>query len=158
MDHDFTSRIVWTGNRGQGTASYRGYDRSWDIAVPGKPVIACSNDPALGGDPTRMNPEDLLLSALSACHMLWFLHFAADAGIVVTGYEDRPLGRGESLPSGAGRFLSAELRPRITLAPGMDPEAADALHGRIHEVCFIARSVAFPVSVRASYGAAGPAS
>ena len=69
MTHLYHSRVVWTGNRGQGTATYRGYDRTWDIAVPGKPVIACSNDPLLGGDPARMNPEDLLLSALSACHM-----------------------------------------------------------------------------------------
>ncbi len=151
MGHDFTSEIVWTGNRGAGTRSYRGYDRTWDIAVPGKAVVPCSNDPALGGDPARMNPEDLLLSALSACHMLWYLHYASDAGIVVTGYRDRPLGRGEVLPSGAGRFVSAELRPEITLAPGTDLAAADAIHGRIHEVCFIARSVAFPVTYRATY-------
>ena len=97
MGHDFTSEIVWTGNRGEGTRGYRSYDRTWDIAVAGKEVVHCSNDPALGGDPTKMNPEDLLLSALSACHMLWYLHYASDAGIVVTGYRDRPFGRGESL-------------------------------------------------------------
>ncbi len=88
MTHLYHSRVVWTGNRGQGTATYRGYDRTWDIAVPGKPVIACSNDPLLGGDPARMNPEDLLLSALSACHMLWFLSLAAERGFVVDAYED----------------------------------------------------------------------
>lgn len=151
MGHDFTSEIVWTGNRGEGTRRYRGYDRTWDVAVPGKAVIHCSNDPALGGDPAKMNPEDLLLSALSACHMLWYLHYASDAGIVVTGYLDRPLGRGEVLASGAGRFVAAELRPEITLAPGTDLAAADAIHGRIHEVCFIARSVNFPVTCAATY-------
>ena len=46
----------------------------------------------LGGDPARPNPEDLLLSALSACHMLWFLHLASGKGIVVRSYEDAPLG------------------------------------------------------------------
>lgn len=151
MAHDFTSEIVWTGNRGEGTRGYRGYDRTWDVAVRGKAVIHCSNDPALGGDPAKMNPEDLLLSALSACHMLWYLHYASDAGIVVTGYRDRPLGRGEVLPSGAGRFVAAELRPEITLAPGSDVAAADAIHGRIHAVCFIARSVNFPVTYAATY-------
>jgi len=150
-NHDYTARIVWTGNRGQGTASYRGYDRTWNVETPGKPVINCSNDPLLGGDPTLHNPEDMLIAALSACHMLWFLHLASDAGIVVEGYEDNPLAVGESLPSGAGRFLSATLRPHITLAPGSDPEAADSIHSRIHEVCFIARSVSFPVSYAASY-------
>lgn len=144
--HEYTSRIVWTGNTGAGTRSYRGYARSWDIAVPGKPVVACSNDPLLGGDPGKMNPEDLLLSALSACHMLWYLHYASEAGLVVTGYEDSPLGTGEVGPGGAGRFVAAQLRPVITLAPGADLAAAAAIHMRIHEVCFIARSVAFPVS------------
>ena len=66
MAHEYTSCVIWTGNRGEGTAHYRAYDRTWDIAVPGKPVMHCSNDPLLGGDPAKMNPEDLLLSALSA--------------------------------------------------------------------------------------------
>jgi organic hydroperoxide reductase OsmC/OhrA len=145
MKHVYASRIVWTGNLGQGTASYKGYDRTWDIAVPGKPVVACSNDPLLGGDPARMNPEDLLLSALSACHMLWYLHFAADAGIVVTAYEDNPTAQGEVLAGGVGRFLSATLHPVVTVPRGTDLAVAEALHHRIADVCFIARSVNFPV-------------
>ena len=145
MAHDYTSRVVWTGNRGEGTAHYRAYDRTWDIAVPGKPVVHCSNDPLLGGDPGKMNPEDLLLSALSACHMLWYLHYASDAGLRVLGYEDSPLGQGELGPGGAGRFVKATLRPRVTLPPGSDLAAAEAIHHRIHAVCFIARSVSFPV-------------
>lgn len=146
MGHDYTSQVVWTGNRGNGTSTYRGYDRTWDVAVPGKAVIHCSNDPLLGGDPGKMNPEDLLLSALSACHMLWYLHFASDEGIVVTAYDDSPLGKGEVGAGGAGRFVSATLRPRIKVQPGTDIEKAAAIHGRIHEVCFIARSVNFPIS------------
>lgn len=146
MTHDYQSRIVWTGNRGDGTAHYRAYDRTWDVAVPGKPVINCSNDPLLGGDPGKMNPEDLLLSALSACHMLWYLHYASDAGIVVTGYEDQPVGQGEIGPGGAGRFVSATLNPVIRVRPGTDLALAEALHHKIHKVCFIARSVNFPVS------------
>ena len=145
MAHDYTARVVWTGNRGEGTAHYRAYDRTWDIAVPGKPVVHCSNDPLLGGDPGKMNPEDLLLSALSACHMLWYLHYASDAGLRVLGYEDSPLGQGELGPGGAGRFVKATLRPRVTLPAGSDLAAAEAIHHRIHKVCFIARSVNFPV-------------
>lgn len=144
-DHTYTSRIEWTGNRGEGTAHYKAYDRTWDIAVPGKAVVHCSNDPLLGGDPSKMNPEDLLLSALSACHMLWYLHYASDAGIVVTGYSDDPVGVGEITRGGAGRFLRATLRPHIRLRAGSDVAAAAAIQGRIHAVCFIARSVNFPV-------------
>ncbi|WP_319826113.1 OsmC family protein [Thalassovita sp.] len=150
-EHAYTSRIVWTGNRGEGTAHYRAYDRTWNIETPGKPVVHCSNDPLLGGDPSKPNPEDLLISALSACHMLWYLHYASDAGIQVLAYEDAPQAVGETHPSGAGRFLRAELRPRITLAMGSDANAADQIHGRIHQVCFIARSVNFPVTYAAEY-------
>lgn len=150
-EHAYTSRIAWTGNRGEGTRTYRGYDRTWDIATPGKPVIHCSNDPLLGGDPALPNPEDLLLSTLSACHMLWYLHLASRAGIVVHAYTDNPEGIGESAPSGAGRFLRATLRPRIEVAAGADLARADAIHHEIHDYCFIARSVNFPVGFEASY-------
>ena len=92
--HDFTSQIRWTGNRGEGNIRYDGYDRRWQVCSPGKPIIECSNDPLLGGDPQLHNPEDLLINALSACHMLWFLHLSFNAGIVVMGYEDRPVGHG----------------------------------------------------------------
>jgi organic hydroperoxide reductase OsmC/OhrA len=144
--HPYTSRVVWTGNRGEGTKTYRGYDRTWQIATPGKPVVECSNDPLLGGDPGKPNPEDLLLSALSSCHMLWYLHLASDAGIVVMSYEDNPVGIGETSPNGAGRFLSATLRPRIEVKSGADLKRAEAIHHEIHQFCFIARSVNFPVT------------
>lgn len=146
MTHHYQSHIVWTGNRGEGTVGYRSYDRTWDIAVEGKPVIHCSNDPLLGGDPAKMNPEDLLLSALAACHMLWYLHYAAVEGVVVLDYQDTPVGIAELGPGGAGRFASATLHPKITLQTGSNVEVAHAIHGRIHEVCFIARSVNFPIT------------
>lgn len=144
--HHYESRVVWTGNSGAGTAHYKAYARTWDIAVPGKPVVHCSNDPLLGGDPGKMNPEDLLLSALSACHMLWYLHYASEAGIVVTRYVDCPLGLAEVGRGGAGRFISAQLRPVIGVVPGSDLALAQSLHHRISAVCFIARSVNFPVT------------
>lgn len=149
--HDFSSHIVWTGNRGQGTSSYRGYDRTWEIRSAGKPVIACSNDPMLGGDPARPNPEDLLLSALSACHMLWYLHLASAAGIVVVDYADSPVGHGETTSNGAGRFLAATLRPLVKVRMGADLAKADALHHEVSKYCFIARSVNFPIEYEATY-------
>ena len=150
-EHAYTARIAWTGNRGTGTSAYRAYDRTWQVETPGKPVVLCSNDPRLGGDSGLHNPEDMLLSALSACHMLWYLHLASVAGIVVTGYEDCPEGIGETAPDGAGQFVRATLRPVITLAPGMDAARADSIHAEIHKYCFIARSVRFPVTCEADY-------
>ncbi len=149
--HSFHSRVQWTGNTGQGNATYKGYDRTWQVTTDGKPLIQCSNDPLLGGDPTLHNPEDMLINAVAACHMLWYLHLSFDAGVLVTGYQDTPEGIGESEPSGAGRFIKAILRPQITLGAGMDPAKADAVHGHIHNVCFIARSVNFPIEIHATY-------
>lgn len=149
--HDYTARIRWTGNRGQGTASYKAYDRTWRVETPGKPPIDCSNDPLLGGDPGLHNPEDMLIAALSACHMLWFLHLASDAGVAVEAYEDDPLAVGETDAKGASRFLGATLRPRIAVPEGTDLALLDALHARVHETCFIARSINFPVDVAARY-------
>lgn len=149
--HTYTGRIEWTGNHGEGTRTYRGYARTWDITTPGKPVIHCSNDPLLGGDPALPNPEDLLIVSLCACHMLWYLHLASRAGLIVHAYSDTPEFIGESEPSGAGRFLGATLRPRIEVAAGSDLARADELHHDIHRYCFIARSVNFPVRCEATY-------
>ena len=149
--HDFVAEIVWTGDRGQGNRTYRGYERSWQIVTPGKASIDCSNDPVLGGDATKPNPEDLLLASLAACHMLWFLHLAHNAGIVVRGYEDAPIGVGETGPRGEGRYVHAVLRPKITVENGADLAKADALHAEVHDYCFIARSVNFPIRYEATY-------
>lgn len=149
--HDYTARIAWTGNTGKGTLDYRGYQRSWDITTPNKPVVHCSNDPLLGGDAGLHNPEDMLIASVSACHMLWYLHLASTAGVVVLEYEDNPVGTGELCPDGAGKFVSVTLQPAITLAPGTDQARADAVHGQIHRYCFIARSLNFPITIKASY-------
>lgn len=143
--HDYAVTVRWTGNTGSGTARYRGYERAHDISAPGKTVIAGSSDPAFGGDAGRWNPEELLLASLSACHKLWFLGLCAQAGIVVTAYEDEAEGRMTEEPGGAGQFTAVTLRPRVTIATGSDAAMATALHDRAHAMCFIARSVNFPV-------------
>lgn len=144
--HDYTVKINWTGNRGTGTSAYMAYDRNWDLATPGKPLIQCSNDPLLGGNPEKHNPEDMLIAALSSCHMLWYLHLCSEAGVIVTSYQDNPIAVGEVEPSGKGRFLSATLKPRIEITPESDPVKAVQLHDEIHQYCFVARSVNFPVT------------
>lgn len=158
MRHDFHTRVTWTGDRGTGTRRYRGYDRSWEMEGANQPAIQCSNDPRLGGNPRLPNPEELLLAAVSSCHMLWFLHYASDAGILVRSYVDEPVGHGESESSGSGRFLAATLRPSIRRVEGnFDSTELDAIHARIHEVCFCARSVNFEVHVKATYDRWEPA-
>lgn len=147
-EHRYTATVVWSGNRGTGTSSYRAYGRDHDIAAGGKPAIAGSSDPAFRGDGARWNPEDLLVSALSACHMLSYLHLCAVAGIVVVAYADAAEGTMRETGDGGGRFTDVVLRPRVTIASG-DPAQAAGLHEEAHRLCFIASSVDFPVRCEA---------
>ncbi|MGH6952755.1 MAG: OsmC family protein [Alphaproteobacteria bacterium] len=144
-EHRYAVSLEWTGNLGQGTAGYRAYARSLALKAAGKPTIEGSSDPAFRGDPSRWNPEDLLVASLSACHMLWYLDLCAEAGIVVTAYRDDATGVMEEDRVG-GRFTGVVLRPRVTVAAGADLALAERLHGEAHAKCFIARSVNFPVS------------
>ena len=144
-EHTYEVRLEWTGNRGSGTSSYGAYGRDNEIASAGKPVIAGSSDPAFRGDPRRWNPEELLVASLSQCHMLWYLHLAAAGGIVVTAYRDRPVGLMHENPDGSGRFTEVLLRPEVTLADAAALERAAGLHQDAGKMCFIARSVDFPV-------------
>ena len=145
--HHYTTQVEWTGNRGTGTSGYRAYSRDHVIRIPGKPDIPGSSDPHFLGDPTRHNPEEMLVAALSACHMLWYLHLCAEAGIVVTTYRDAGEGTMALDADGGGRFTDVTLRPEITLAAGANMAKARALHHDAHEKCFIARSMNFPVGV-----------
>ena len=82
--HHYQTQVTWTGNKGQGTITAKDYERSHTISVTGKSDILASSDAPFKGDITKHNPEDFLVSALSACHMLWYLHLCADAGVIVT--------------------------------------------------------------------------
>ncbi len=93
-----------------------------------------------------ITPEELLVSSLSACHMLWYLHLCADAGVVVTDYSDEARGVMEETTSG-GRFTLVVLQPHVTVASPDMIEKAMQLHTSAHTHCFIANSVNFEVHV-----------
>jgi organic hydroperoxide reductase OsmC/OhrA len=143
--HAYTVTVTWTGNTGKGTAGYRDYQRSHEIASSGKPTIYGSSDPAFRGDARQWNPELLLIASLSACHKLWYLHLCADAGVVVDAYVDEAIGVMEESSDGSGQFVQVTLKPKVSLAPGSDQAKALSLHHAAHEKCYIARSVNFPV-------------
>jgi organic hydroperoxide reductase OsmC/OhrA len=144
-EHRYALTVRWTGNLGAGTSSYRGYSRDHDIEIPGLPVLRGSADPTFHGDRQRYNPEQLLLAALSQCHMLSFLHVAVKHGVVVTGYEDRAEGLMRTNRDGSGQFEAVTLKPRVTVAEAAHPALLEELHAEANKVCFIARSVNFPV-------------
>lgn len=143
--HAYKTNIVWTGNKGKGTSDYKAYDRNFILKINNKPDILCSSDIPFLGDGTRHNPEDMLLSALSSCHMLWYLHLCADKGITVTAYEDNATGTMIQKPIGGGNFIEATLHPIITITDAAHIELATALHTDANKNCFIANSCNFPV-------------
>ncbi|MDP9016731.1 MAG: OsmC family protein [Candidatus Eremiobacteraeota bacterium] len=144
-DHHYETTMVWTGNRGSGTATYSGYARDHEITAGAKPVIAGSSDKTFRGDPARWNPEELLVAALSACHQLAYLHLCAVNGITVTAYVDRAEGSMMTDAAGNGHFTRVVLRPEVTVTEKSDKEMALRLHEDAHHHCFIANSVNFPV-------------
>ena len=144
LEHHYALEIEWTGNRGTGTSDYKSYGRDHLVRAEGKPAIDGSSDRSFRGDAERWNPEELLLAALSQCHMLSYLHVAATNGIVVESYVDVATGTMEQTHDGGGHFTTATLRPRVTISAG-DLALALELHHEASSKCFIAASVNFPI-------------
>ena len=154
--HEYRIENRWTGNLSTGTSGYRDYSRAHELSGTGKAVvIPGSSDPFYRGDRTRYNPEELLLGALSACHMLWVLHLCADAGITVTEYLDEAWGELTEHSDGSGEYTRVVLRPRMTIVQADRIAEAMAIHERAHAVCAMARSVNFPVEHEPHVIAAG---
>lgn len=143
--HQYDVDVAWTGNRGTGTSAYRAYSRDHVVTADGRPALLGSSEPDFRGDPTRWNPELLLVASLAQCHMLWYLHLASTAGVVVVDYVDSAHGVMVVEPNGSGRFESVTLRPTVTITAAERIETAKALHEDASARCFIARSVNFPV-------------
>lgn len=157
--HTYDVALTWTGNRGSGTSDYRGYDRANELAGAGRPVIEGSADPAFRGDRARWNPEQLLVAAVSQCHLLSYLYLCATAGVIVTEYTDEATGTMAESADGGGSFTDVVLRPRVRVARPEMVETATSLHEAAHRDCFICSSVRFPVRcepvVRAGLGPQG---
>ncbi|TRZ44307.1 OsmC family protein [Robertkochia solimangrovi] len=143
--HNYKITTQWTGNKGYGTADYRSYSRNHLISCEGKAPIEGSSDPAFMGDPLRYNPEEMFVSSLSACHMLWYLHLCSSNGITVTEYTDEAQGIMTEEESGSGRFTKVVLHPVVTIAELDKQELALRLHTAANEKCFIANSCNFKV-------------
>jgi organic hydroperoxide reductase OsmC/OhrA len=142
--HHYRVDVEWTGNLGTGTDGYRNYSRDHEIRIAGKPTLAGSSDPTFRGDAVKHNPEDMLVTALSTCHMLSYLHMATVAGVVVTAYADAAEGTMATEGNG-GRFVEVVLHPTVTISAASDPAKAAVAHEDAHHACFIANSVNFPV-------------
>lgn len=145
--HTYEVRVEWTGNSGEGTKTYKSYQRDHRITCDGKPDILGSSDPTFRGDRSRYNPEELLVASLSSCHMLWYLHLCSVNHITVLDYRDSASGVMAEHEDGSGEFVQVTLMPVVRVQAGDDRARSLALHDEAHRYCFISRSVKFPVNI-----------
>lgn len=144
--HHYQIRMTWTGNTGTGTSSYVAYKRSHIFSAHNKITeIQGSSDPSFRGDKTKYNPEELLVSSISSCHMLWYLSLCAENNIIVTDYTDEAKGIMEETANGSGKFTKVTLYPRVTVTDKSMIAKAEALHHDAHQMCFIANSCNFQI-------------
>lgn len=144
-EHHYHVKLEWTGNLGQGTSNYRAYSRNHTISAEGKKALHASSDPGFRGEASRYNPEELFVASLSSCHMLWYLHLCAEAGINVLFYSDKPTGTMLEEADGSGRFTEVVLNPEVTVEKEEMIPQANALHHQANKMCFIANSCNFTV-------------
>lgn len=144
-NHLYRVELEWKGNLGVGTKTYTSYSRDYTYEAPGKPIMEGSSDPIFRGDQNKYNPEELLVVALSSCHMLWYLHLCAVNDIIVLEYKDYPEGKMSLDETGNGSFSEVHLNPHIKINNKDKYHLAMSLHNEAHKACFIAKSVNFPV-------------
>jgi len=145
--HYYKTTLEWTGNKGSGTESYRSYNRNHSINAEGKQhEIMSSSDPSFLGDPSRYNPEELFLSSISSCHMLWYLHLCSANQIIVTEYTDHATGLMEEDKTGSGRFTKVTLNPIVKVKEPNMKDKAIVLHEEANKMCFIANSCNFKIT------------
>jgi organic hydroperoxide reductase OsmC/OhrA len=149
--HHYEANVIWQGNTGEGTTNYKSYERAFSIEGAGKyKDILGSSAPAFRGDATLYTPEELLVSAIASCHLLWYLHLCAVNGVVILAYQDRATGKMEEWENGSGKFTEVTLSPTIQVREASMIEKAIALHQEAHKMCFIANSCNFEVKIEAN--------
>ncbi|TCU46598.1 organic hydroperoxide reductase OsmC/OhrA [Curtobacterium sp. PhB25] len=145
QDHTYEVSVSWTGDRGTGTSGYRDYGRDHVVSAVGKPDVVGSADPTFRGDRDRWNPEELVVAALAQCHMLSYLHVAVTQGFTVVDYRDTATASLNLNRDGSGELTGATLHPVVTILEADRVADAEAAHATANQLCFIARSVSFPV-------------
>ncbi len=142
--HEYRCRLDWSGST---AAGYEAYDRTHRASCPPAGAeLRLSSDPAFGGNPDLLNPEQLLVAAASSCQMLSFLAYAGRARIDVVSYVDEAEG---VMPEDDKpvRITDIVLRPHIVVAGDVDEERVRRFVERAHEACFIANSLKTNITI-----------
>ena len=148
---EYRAIVEWAG---EGDFASNRYSRAHVWRFDGGAEVVASASPQVVpvplSNPAGVDPEEALIASASSCHMLWFLHLARDAGLVVTRYVDEATGTMGKDDRGRTAFTRITLRPRIDFAgdvPGA--EALDQLHHAVHDACFIANTLRCDIVVEA---------
>ncbi|WP_026911710.1 OsmC family protein [Patulibacter minatonensis] len=151
--HRYATTCTWDGSTGVG---YDHYDRAHRVqATPARTELDLTSDPAFGGDPARLNPEQLLVAAASSCQLLAFLAVAARARVDVVDYRDEATGEMPEPTDGSGftpmwveRIV---LRPAITVRGDTSEDRLRRLVDLAHHECFIANSLRSEIVIDAAF-------
>ena len=133
MAHGFEARVHWEGSTSVG---YERYDRAHLAVAPPAEQELTVTTAEERGDPTQLNPEQLVVMAASSCQLLWFLHLAAKARVDVVEYEDMAVAL---MPD--DWITEIALRPRIVVASDHSEERVRKLVEQAHAHCNIARTL-----------------
>jgi organic hydroperoxide reductase OsmC/OhrA len=155
---DHRVEVAW--ERGDSTFTNGKYSRAHRWRFDGGAVIVASSSPDVVrvpySDPAGVDPEEAFVAALSSCHMLWFLDFAARAGYVVDTYVDAAHGALEKCADAKLRITHVLLRPAVVFSGARMPDAAcvDKLHHDAHDNCFLANSVTTQIEIQGTWSLA----
>ena len=138
--------IRWT--RTTSDFTYDTYDRTHDVSYGGGSAQRLSSAPEFKGNDKLPNPEELLVAALSSCHMLTFLAIAAKKRLVVNAYEDAAVGTMSKNAKGKLFVSTVVLKPKVTFSTAVDAATIAHIHHVAHEECFIANSVLTDVRIQ----------
>lgn len=146
-EHIFTTALSW--KRSTSDFVYETYDRGHEVKSGSGITLPSSAAPSFKGDPTRINPEEMLLAAISSCHMLTFLAVAAKKRFVVDNYVDAATAVMEKNAEGKLAVTKATLRPQVTFSGEKRPTAEELaqMHHTAHGGCFVANSVKTEVEI-----------
>ncbi|WP_282032065.1 OsmC family protein [Winogradskyella eximia] len=150
IKHTFKATVNWEIIDGESTQNPRNFSRNHEVIIDNKATpLNVSAAKTFRGDDSLYNPEDLLLSALTSCHMMSYLYVCAQNSIEVLSYTDSAEGDLEVNDKGSGSFKTVRLKPVVTIKDINQKELALRLHKEANSLCFIANSCNFPITHKA---------
>lgn len=141
--HTYKIGLVWQG--GVAIEKRYRYHKTYELSFDNKPSLVGSADATFHGDANLYNPEEMLLAALSSCHMMSFFYLCSKEQIILKSYEDNPVGQLQVNANGSGQFSEVLLQPTIIIGAVDQKEMIKDLFSKAHDYCFIARSCNFSI-------------